>query len=207
MMTGVVAPADPTPKLSLTELAELRLVAMEHAVALHVEDFDVDHDRIELLNTAQTITYWLAYGPTFPTIIFNPVLDQTTGEATGNTFGGPMSQLHTDEKVTGTIRALDSRGFEVPDDPATESDNVTWTLQAGGEDVATLEVSGDSRSATLSAVAPGSTVLTADIQTPAGARVVTQAIDVIPGDVASLEIVMGTPVKQDEPTPEPEPGV
>lgn len=203
MMTGVVAPADPMRELSQ---AELRLVAMEHAVALHAEDFDAHHDRDALLGTANMITRWLAYGPTFPTIIFAPVRDQVTGEATGNTFGGPMSQLHTDEKITGTIRALDSRGFEVPDDPATESDNVTWTLQAGGEDVVTLEVSGDSRSATLVAVAPGSTVLTADIQTPEGSRVVTQAVDVIPGDVASLEIVMGTPSKQDESAPEPEPG-
>lgn len=199
MMTSVVAPADPP---QAPDLSAVRHVAMAHAVTLHVDRFDGDSaDHRDLLDTAIVIHYWLAYGPTFPTIIFAPVLDQVTGEATGNVFGGPMSQLHTDEKVTGTIRALDSRGFEVPDDPATESDNVTWTLQAGGEGVATLEVSGDTRSATLSAVAPGSTVLTADIATPAGNRVVTQALDVIPGDVASLEIVMGTPVKQDGTTP------
>lgn len=186
MMTRV---ADP----EVDDHADEHYQAMAFAVDLHRGDFDAG-DAPDVCDTANVIFRWLV--PLTYHFTFGPVTDQSSGQPTGNTFGGTMSQLHDDEDVTGRVTARDAKGFEVSDDPTTDADNITWGLAAGGDGVVTLTVDADSRGFSLSAVAPGSTVLTADIATVRGPRTVTQAIDVIPGGVETLEIVMGTPTKQ-----------
>jgi hypothetical protein len=171
-----------------------RSEAMAFAVDLHRVDFDPGDAR-EVCETANVIFRWLV--PLTYHFTFRPVADQESGQPTGNTFGGTMSQLHADEYVTGDIIARDSHGNAVSDDPTTDADNIDWELAEGGGDVVTLTVNADSRGFRLDPVAPGSTVLTATIETSRGPREVTQAIDVIPGDIASLEIRLNTPQKQD----------
>jgi hypothetical protein len=186
MMTRVATPEADNHSIERSE-------AMAFAVDLHRGDFDAG-DAPDVCETADVIFRWLV--PLTYHFTFGPVTNQSSGQPNGNTFGGTMSQLHDDEDVTGRITARDAKGFEVGDDPTTDADNIEWSLADGGDGVVTLTVDDDSRGFSLSAVAPGSTVLTADIETARGPRTVTQAIDVVPGDVETMEIVMGTPTKQ-----------
>ena len=112
-----------------------------------------------------------------------------------------MSQLNTSQKVTASVAARDAKGYDVPDDPTTDADNISWAIS--DESVATLSSSADGRSVEIVAGAPGSAVLSATVATGAGDRVVTHAIDVIPGDIAALEISVGEPTEQDATEPEP----
>jgi hypothetical protein len=191
MMTRVATP-------EVDDHTDERHQAMAFAVDLHRGDFDAG-DAPDVCDTANVIFRWLS--PFTYDFTFGPVMSEETGQPTGNTFGGTMSQLHADAFVTGKVTAFDSHRNEVPDDPTTDTDNIDWELAEGGGDVVTLTVDADSRGFRLDPVALGSTVLTATIQTSRGPREITQAIDVIPGDVAALEITLNAEQKQDDEIP------
>jgi hypothetical protein len=188
MMTRVATP-------EVDDHTDERHQAMAFAVDLHRGDFDAG-DAPDVCDTATMIFRWLV--PLTYHFKFGPVAYQDSGQPNGTTFGGTMSQLHADAFVTGDIIARDSRGNEVPDDPTTDTDNIDWELAEDGGNVVTLTVDENSRGFRLDPVGLGSTVLTATIQTSRGAREVTQAIDVIPGDVASMEIRLNAEQKQDD---------
>lgn len=197
MMIGVATVVNPPQDQDPVE--EFRLDAAQLAVDLHKEHWQPGPEANRaVVDTADAIAYWLTYGVALPYLTFGPLLDDKDSQPTERIFGGSMSQLPVGKHVTGRIVARDARGHEVPDDPTTSIDDIRWTLADGGDAVVTLEVSTDTREITLRPVELGSTVLTATITTSRGDRVVTQAIDVIPGDIATLEIAMDQPA-DDEP--------
>jgi hypothetical protein len=203
MMTGVAHDHDQPRR----DLSVERSEAMALAVQLHEQTF-ASGDATAVRRTAQVIFDFLTEAITWE-FVFGPVTHQDTGHVREIHFGGAVSQLHADEKVTFQIVAKDSRGNVVPDDPTTDADNVSFTLQEGGDALLELTVGDDDRSGQLVATGSlGSTVVTAEINTSSGTRTITQAIDVIPGEIAAMEFIMGTPVKQDSgEAPAPETGV
>lgn len=186
MMTGVVKRASTT---ELPDRSGDRLESMRLAVQLHQGSYrrGTEGDRA-VVDTADVILYWLI-GVTLR-MEFGQVVKQDTGQPTGTVFGGAMSQLHDDEKVSGTIGATDAKGFDVPDDPASTADDVVYA--SNDETIATITAGATPRDFDIVAGSVGSCVVSATI----GDRVITQAIDVIPGDIAALSFNLGTPEKQ-----------
>jgi hypothetical protein len=141
-----------------------------------------------LLDTATTIFRWLT-GPVSFTIRIGEVYKQD-GSPTGRTIGGSPMQLHDDEQVTLSVAVADAKGAAIADDPSRTDDDLQWTV--ADENVATLQVSSDTRACTVVAGQPGSTVVTIKL----GDLEATEAIDVVAGDAALITISEGTPTKQ-----------
>lgn len=99
-------------------------------------------------------------------------------------------QLHDDEQITLTVAVTDAKGVPIADDPLNTADNLTWAFDNG--EVATLQISDDTRSATVVAGLPGSGTGTVTL----GELSATFAVDVVPGDAALVSISEGTPEKQ-----------
>lgn len=157
----------------------------------------------ELIDTAWTMYEWLT-GPVELTLIPGPITKQDTNVAVDRPTGGnSMTQLHDDEKIDYTVKLTSKRGNEVFDAPG-DADDVRWTLEGeGAEATLSLEVSADTRKATVKAKGPvGSGVLRASFDRNGVERFATVAIDVVPGDVDKVELTEGAVTKQDEETPE-----
>lgn len=99
-------------------------------------------------------------------------------------------QLHDDEQVTLSVSVSDAKNVNIPDDTSTDTDNLDWTVD--DESVATLQISSDTRSCTVVAGQPGSTVVTVTL----GDLSATEAVDVVAGSAALITISEGTPTKQ-----------
>jgi hypothetical protein len=115
--------------------------------------------------------------------------DPTKGTPTVRTPGGAV-QLHDTQQVSYTVQATDTKG-----QPVTESDSLTWS--SSDESVFTVNVDPGNMSATVVAGVVGSAVLTVSD----GTRQATDAIDVIPGDIAAINLTAGTP--EDQPVAPP----
>lgn len=169
----------------LTDRTEDRRIAMAHAVALHAERFKPGDSSNEYVRrTATTIFNWLS-GPVVMRLTVGPVFNQVTGLPTGTTVGGPVAQLRDTEQFTLSVDVFDAKGASIPDAPGTE-DNVGWAVD--NVDVASLQVSEDSRECTVVAGNVGSAIVTVTL----GDLFATLAVDVIPGAAARLTINEGT---------------
>jgi hypothetical protein len=136
-------------------------------------------------STAEQLLPWIA-GVTAIHLTTGPVVDQVTHLPTGTTItpGGPV-QIHDNEQFSLTADPVDSKGVPL-------ADVLTWTVD--NDSVATLSVSPDTHTCTVVAGLPGSTIVTVSD----GMLSATEAVDVIPGGVATIRITEG-PV-------EPQPG-
>lgn len=178
------------------DLSAERNRALEEALSLYRGEafngaLDREGSRVAteaLLDTATTIFRWLT-GPVSFTIRIGEVFKQD-GSTTGRTIGGSPMQLHDDEQVTLSVAVADAKGAAIADDPSRTDDNLEWTVD--DENVATLQVSADTRACTVVAGQPGSTVVTVKL----GDLTATEAVDVVPGDAALITISEGTPEKQ-----------
>lgn len=151
-----------------------------------------------LLGTASAIFRWLI-GPAIMFLTVGPVVSQDTGLPVANPLGGNPMQLRDNEQVPLTVTLASARGNVIGDQPGTE-DDLVWTV-SGDEGVVTLDVSDDTRTATVKATGTlGSTVVRVEI----GELFATEAFDVVPGDAALITITAGTPTEQEEPEPTPE---
>ena len=139
--------------------------------------------------TATAIYNWVT-GPAALWITIGTVVHQDTGQPTGTIIGGTPMQLHDDEQVALTVTVASAKGSVIPDDPATSTDDLTWTTD--DSTVAALEVSADTRTCTVRAGVTGSTIVSVSFQELSA----TLAVDVIPGGAAVLTIGEGTPAKQ-----------
>jgi hypothetical protein len=128
-------------------------------------------------------------GPMVVTLIIGPVLDQVTGQPTGTIPKGSPMQLHDNEKVDFIVAETDVKGANVPDDPTSTLDDLTWSIDDSS--VATLSVSPDTRTCTATAGQPGSGVIT--VATADGTLSATVALDVIPSGATALTVTAGTP--------------
>lgn len=173
-----------------------RELALAHAVELHEDRYVAGDSAItdrELIATA-TAAFWFLVGPAFLVLTIGPVTEQATGEPVpAPTNGGTTMQIRATQKFTATVGVADSRGNVIGDQPGTQ-DDIAWSVD--GDDVLALEVSDDSRTATVTASGPvGSAVLRAQL----GELFVTEAVDVVPGKAALLTVTTSEPVEQEDP--------
>lgn len=145
-----------------------------------------------VLATATALFRWLIGGVTF-TLTRGPVVRQDTGLPTGTVPGGPVSQIHDDEQYTLSVEVDSAKGNVIGDDPTTEADNLTWTVE-GDEGIVSVEVSDDTRTAVVKAVDVGSVVVRIELNGTDLA--VTEAVDVVAGPAALLKVTAGVPEKQ-----------
>lgn len=134
----------------------------------------------KVIDLADAIAQWL--DPlVLITVTVSPVRRQNDPHTLRAVGGTPM-QIHDDEQFDVTLTAKDAKGYDV----AGES----FTATADDESVAAVTQDG----ATFTVVAgnPGSTVLTFTDGTVSA----TLAVDVVPGDVATIEVTPGAPSKQ-----------
>jgi len=96
-----------------------------------------------------------------------------------------VAQLRDTEQFTLSVDVSDAKGAPIPDQAGSD-DNVGWSVDDG--DVATLQVSEDSRQCTVVAGNVGSAVVTVTL----GDLSATLAVDVIPGTAARLVINEGS---------------
>lgn len=169
-----------------------RALALTEAARLHAESFgDVQFEegRREVLKTA-TAFYSFLIGPASAVVEFGPIVKQDTLEPTGKA-GSIMAQIQDDEEFDLTIPSVaDAKGAQIPDLPGLADDP---TFVSSDESVFTYRIfTEDPRKATVVAGLPGSAVGTVTI----GPVVVTHAVDVVPGGVATVTIEEGEVRKQ-----------
>lgn len=101
----------------------------------------------------------------------------------------PM-QIHDNEQFDITIEVDDAKGFAITGDQV--------TVTSADETVATVQQGADSQTWTVVAGNPGSTVITFDAGTDDQGQPVkaTEAVDVVPGNVATIKLTEGTAVPQ-----------
>ena len=149
---------------------------------------------------------WLAWlrGPVHLQVTFGPIVNQQTGLPTGNTHtGGPMSiELLDDEQVDVTIRPRDGKGFESSDALVYEVADSSVVAVVGGDD-------SDTQTFTAVAGNPGVTSIKVTDPTatdPATGEALSAliAVEVAAAGAKTLDVEVGTPVKQ--PVAEPPAG-
>lgn len=174
----------------IRDVTHERELAIGLAVSLYQQGWDgMSSPNDKLIETANRVFYYLT-GPVAFTFTFGPVLDQNTGESTGRTIGGTPMQLHDNEQVDLTVTVSDIKGAAISDDPGSTADDLSWTID--DTSVASLTVSADTRTCTVVAGLPGSSVGTVTL----GDLSATFAVDVIPSGAVAININEGTPVPQ-----------
>lgn len=184
---------------------EDRATALDHAVALHSERYrhalDTGDADDNLVETATRLFEFLT-GPAHLVVDTGPVTHQGGGPVVDplprkpDPTGGTIMQLRDDEQVTYSVTLASARGNVITDQPGTQ-DDLTWTLE-GESGVLGLEVSEDTRSATVRALGPvGSGILRVQI----GDLYATEAVDVVAGDASLITLTAGEPGKQTEQEP------
>ena len=121
------------------------------------------------------------------------VVDQKTGEPINPQPTGVTMQLRTNEQVTYTITALDSKGYEV--------NTVDFSGEIDNGDVAAITDNGNTF--LVVAGAPGSAIITFTD----GTLTATEALDVVPGDIATIRVVAGAAEEQPDSTSPTDPNV
>lgn len=174
---------------------EAALELYDDSLFSHIAQMDgTDEADLALRRTASTIFTWLI-GPAIMFLTVGPVTSQDTGLPVVNPLGGNPMQLRDNEQVDLTVTLASARGNVIGDLPGTE-DDLVWTV-SGDEGVVTLDISEDTRTATVKASGTlGSTVVRVEI----GDLFATEAFDVVAGDAALITITAGEPTEQ-EPTP------
>jgi hypothetical protein len=187
--------------MPLTDRAsELRRAALDASLRLHdqiegefalqpgVSSADtVLHAEAEIRDTAEVLYAWLN-GTTRLLLTRSNVTRQNSGIPAGesSTEGTPM-QLHDDEKFTLSVRTVDAKGFDTADD-------IDWT--ADDTSVVTLNVSDDGRSCEVVAGQPGSAVITVTDSATDPVLSATEAVDVVAGGTATIQLTEGDVTKQ-----------
>lgn len=176
--------------MPVSDTSAERFAALEAARSLYGGSWNADRPQDEeLLDTASAIYYWLT-GPVQITVTAGPIVDQVTGNKSGNPGGIGIVAMNDSEKFELTVTAEDAKG-QITVGPT----DITFTVA----DTNVVTISGPDADGKTWAVAglPGSTVITADWpDSPGGAINGTLAVDVSAGTATSLVIGAGTPVPQ-----------
>jgi hypothetical protein len=146
-------------------------------------DHPADHPREldEVLVQAKDVTKFLGVssGGIVLRLRSGPVVDQRNGQPVVHPIGGSVMQLHDNEQVSYSLTAADAKGIAIAGDSFTATsdttDVVAITQQADGTFLAVAGV-------------PGSAIVTFTD----GTLSVTEAIDVVPGSVATIQVTAGT---------------
>lgn len=126
------------------------------------------------LNVKSDRVIWIYRGPVF----------KQSGAIAPKQPKGKKMQLHDDEQVTYTLAGKDAKGFDV--------EGEQFSASSDNPNVAYVSQSGDSF--TVVAGSPGSAVVT--FSESGSGLSVTEAIDVVPGGVATISVTPGEVTKQ-----------
>lgn len=188
---------------------DLRATALEQAVLLHLDGgpppwwIPGSAVPFAVLHTADLFLAWLRAGgtpdrvrlrvsqpmaedamvPTARHIPTDPTLEDTT-----------MAALNTGQMLKLTADPEDAAGYDV---------DVPVVFTVDDDSVASIrDISDDPKSVYVVSGAPGSTVVTATVTKADGTELTgTLAIDVVPADVAAVNIVAGEPEDETEEAP------
>lgn len=175
---------------------DLRCLALTHAVDLHRATYRPDHTGAfgptGVVRTATRLLTRFLDPPVTAELTFEPAPIRTEGET--------VAQFHVDTPgpIVARVVLRDRRGNEIPNDPSTNLDDVRFSVNPEGP--VSLTDRGDGRSVELVLNTVGDTLFTATVDTATGPREVQEALQIIPGEVATMEISFDVP-------PAPEPGV
>jgi hypothetical protein len=170
----------------MREPSELRREALDFVLTFYKDTDRANELSIEqLIAGAEEVIEFYAT-PDVILVRYGPVYRQD-GSLSPHQPKGKKMQLHDDEQVSVTIEALDAKGYQVSGDAfsASTSDEMIVSVTEQ-EDGSFLIVAGQPGA--------GAVVTYTD-----GTLSVTESFDVVPGDVATLQVQEGTPEKQ--PTP------
>jgi hypothetical protein len=194
-MTQPLEPSEPPELLPLLSMAtdpvQLRVEALDAAFrlhdmvgGLHVRP-GVDREQTVALAehairaSAEVFAAWLA-GTVRLALIRGEITHQETGVPTGTPNGGSPMQIHDNEEFDLSVDTKDAKGFET-------ADQISWSIDR--PDVLRLDVSEDSRSVTVVALAPGSAIIT--VSDDAAGLSATEAVDVLVGGTATIALAEG----------------
>lgn len=174
---------DDTALSEVQQEARLRLACLDLAARnLHVSPFGQE----SVWDVAEEIHRW-ATKRTPATIKIVAVGDVTRQQPEQE--ASPM-QIHDNEQFDVTIEVDDAKGFKITGD--------ALTVTSADETVATVQAGADGTTFTIVAGNPGSTVITFDAGTDDNGNAVTatEAVDVVPGNVATIKLTEGTATPQ-----------
>lgn len=138
----------------------------------------------QILRRAEKFYRWLnGQKPLRLVLDVGPAHHQGTAPFPGPMKETHMAQLHDDQEFEVTVSARDAKGFEVADQ---------FTASVDDTSVATVEALEDGKTFVVTAGNPGSAVMTVTD----GTLSATLAIDVVPGDVALIQLQVGDPSDQ-----------
>jgi hypothetical protein len=172
----------------------LRATALEQAVALYspVDSAPwwatADGLPFSVLNTADLFLAWLRAGgqPSSVRMVIGAPQDET--DDTSPTMEGPaaMAGMNTGQKIKLTADPEDAAGYDV---------DVPVAFTVADESIVVIDnIDDDPKSVYVVSGAPGSTVVTATVTKLDGTELTgTLAVDVVPADVAVVNIVAGDP--------------
>lgn len=182
-------PSDPSAPVETN--FDIKQSAMDFAIRYGQSQPGQTDTPEKLLLLGDQLASWLGSATVAFSLVVAPTTyeqsDPSKGTPTVRTPGGAV-QLHDTQQVAYTVQATDTKG-----QPVTESDSLTWT--SSDETIFTVAADPGNMSATVVAGNVGSAVLTVSD----GTRNATDAIDVIPGDIAAINLTAGTP--EDQPPP------
>lgn len=166
--------------MDMDDETALRVVALQAAT----EGASLGCRQDDVLDRAQAYFDWLTRRtPATISLTVGEVEKQPQQEEQN-----PM-QIHDDEQFSVTLEVKDAKGFDI------QGDQITVTVD--NTDVVSAEAQADG-SYNIVAGNPGSAVVTFNAGTDDNGNpvVVTEAVDVVPGNVATVQITEGTPTKQ-----------
>jgi hypothetical protein len=166
---------------------ELRESALDHAEEWLGQKDPRPSVRV-LLDAAEEMFGFLAGNPlAVIQIRVGLVREQADGNPSPVQPEGPLMQLRDTQQVTYTLAGKDAKGFDVSGEQFT----------AVSLDEAVVTVTQDGDTFTAVAGAPGSAIVT--FSEAASGLSATEAIDVVPGDLATIDVVAGDVTEQPVP--------
>lgn len=171
---------------------DTRIVSLNHAVDLHRATYRPGDEGPRgdpgVLRSAELYDRWLTRpDPVAAAIVY----DQPATRTEENIVQIPIDNPGP---LTGRVVLKDRLGNIIPDDATTELDNVRFSVDR--TDVLGLTSNPDGRSFSLDLLSVGDAIFTAEVTTRTGVRTVLDTVQVIPGDVATMEIQFDVPAPE-----------
>ena len=179
--------------MSILPSEGLRIAALRTAVSLYTPTESVPWwaaDKLPdaVLTTAEIFLTWLRQGgyPSAVHILAGPPQDEADDTIPSSKGRPDMAAMNTGQKIPLSADPEDAAGYDV---------DVPVVFTVADESVATIvNIDDEPKSVWVVSGAPGSTVVTATVTNLAGEALTgTLAIDVVPADVAVVNIVAGEP--------------
>lgn len=165
----------------------MRFVALQSAVAAHT----TGTSESAILRTADLFLWWLRAGGTLTSLrlVVGAAQSEDDDSTPSQKGTADMAGMNTGQKIQLTADPEDAAGYDV---------DVPVVFTVADDTVASIvDIPEDPKSVWVVSGAPGNTVVTATVTKLDGTELTgTLAVDVVPGDVAVVNIVAGDPVDE-----------